>query len=135
MSELVKLTFDVDVEALAVKGFSQLGHFSGSHDLEVLAGVESGQVAAGLAQDEGRALSQAGLHLAARSVRFDGVKKLENVCANEDLGSKLPYPKQLEGNGVMDSALACCTGGLGSIPAVRIVGLSYNIQIFSPSPV
>ena len=43
------------------------------------------QVAAGLAQDEGRALSQAGLHLAARSVRFDGVKKLENVCANEDL--------------------------------------------------
>ena len=77
---------------MAVKGFSQLGHFSGSHDLEVLAGVESGQVAAGLAQDEGRALSQAGLHLAARRVRFDGVKKLGNGKANEDLGSKLLYP-------------------------------------------
>ena len=35
----------------------------------------------------------------------------------------------------MNSALACCAGGPGSIPADNIVRLSYNIQIiFLPLP-
>ena len=37
------------------------------------------------------------------------------------------------GNGAMDSALACCAGGLGLIPAVGIVWSRSNIQmIFLP---
>ena len=38
------------------------------------------------------------------------------------------------GNGVMDSALAFCAGGLGSIPNVGIVELQYSDD-FSSSPV
>ena len=38
------------------------------------------------------------------------------------------------GNGVMDSALACCAGGPGLIPDIGIVELQYSDD-FSPSPV
>ena len=46
----------------------------------------------------------------------------------------LCFTWMLGGNGVMDSALACCAGGPGSIPAVCIVELQYSDD-FSPSPV
>ena len=72
------LTFYVDIEALSVKGFSHLGGFAGCDDLEVLAGVEAGQVAAGVTQDEGGTVRRVGFHLAAaRALSFDGVKQLE----------------------------------------------------------
>ena len=38
------------------------------------------------------------------------------------------------GNGLMDSALACCAGGTGSITAIGIVKVQYSDD-FSPSPV
>ena len=37
------------------------------------------------------------------------------------------------GNGVMDSTLACCAGGPGSIPAIGIVELQYSSDFFSLS--
>ena len=40
--------------------------------------------------------------------------------------------KEPRGNGVMDNALACCAGGLGSIPAVGKSNMQYS-DGFSPS--
>ena len=42
--------------------------------------------------------------------------------------------KEPIGTGVKDSALACCAGNPGSIPALCIVELQYSND-FSPSPV
>ena len=50
------------------------------------------------------------------------INDLAHICAEHLPG----------GNGVMDSALACCAGGPGSIPAIGIVELQYSDD-FSPS--
>ena len=46
--------------------------------------------------------------------------------------AKLSLRDMLRGNGVMDSALACCTGSPGSIPAVGKSNAQYS-DGFSPS--
>ena len=43
------------------------------------------------------------------------------------------YLLEPRGNGVMDSAFACCAGGPGSIPAVGICKSCYIQMVFSPS--
>ena len=72
-------------------------------------------------------LSLTNLHAQRERERERAASKREQVSENDasKLIEKRTFKKQLivempRGNGVMDSAAACCAGGPGSIPAVGI---------------
>ena len=81
-----------------------------------------------LAEDDGR-LS---VSLEPESSR-DVIGAAPECVASWGRSNKLQNFFRLGGNGAMESALACCAGGPGLIPAVGMVGSSRNIQmIFLP---